>query len=185
MYKKVLLSGVTLLATLLAVGCSNNSAKSNNNDAQSSQTSKKSHKAKKHVEKHEKDDQEDQDSNSSNDSTSSDNSAATSQSSNTNSSSNNSNTNNSASSNNSNNQQASTNNTNLTGEQIFKTIVNDTIKRGQYPAGTGLQDFEIRDGNGVYSVAEKKTGTVVANYSVKNGKIYYNDPATGKETPLN
>lgn len=171
---------MTLLTVLFAVGCSNNSAKSDNSDAKSSQTSKKSHhKTKKHQEKH-TEDSDNEDSESSNQSSNSD-STQTNNATNSQQSSN-SNMNNS----NSNNQSSNTSNSNdQLGEQNFKLIVNDTIKRDQYPAGTGLQDFEVRGGNGVYSVAEKKTGAVINNYVMKNGKIYYKDVATGKETPLN
>lgn len=181
MHKKFLLSSMTLLTAFLAVGCSNNSAKSNNSDVKSSQTSKKSHKVKKYKEKSE------QDMNSSD--TTSSKESSTSQNSNSNNS-NNSNTQNNSNSNNS-NSNTNKNNSQNTGaqpaiSQIFPIVVNDTIKRDEYPSGTTQADFVLRNyGNGVYAVAEKKTGTVVNNYMVKNGRIYYQDVATGASIPLN
>lgn len=175
MKKKVLLSGMTLLTMFLAVGCSSTSSKSSSSEPASSQSSHKKHAKSADTEKSKSNSNSDSEESSAS-SSRSNSSTSESQSSSTSSSQNSV-----ATTNNQNNGESSE--TRAAKNAAFQTIVGDLIKRDSYPAGTTLQDFEIRGNltNGVQQVAEKKTGHVVANYYIQNGHIYYNDVIANKD----
>lgn len=201
MKKKVLVSAVALLTSFLAVGCSNSGA---SKDAGSS-TNKVHQTSKKNTQKSSNQDSastsssvEDNDSSSASSTSSNDESSKSSSTSDTSSSeksssqsSSKSNAENSSSSTQASSSsksnassQSSSSQTTTSGdisESDFQTVVNDTIKRNKYPSGTTVKDFSVMQSGNQIDVAEKKTGTIVAHYTVKNGHLYYYDVVTDQQ----
>lgn len=207
MKKKVLVSAVALLTSFLAVGCSNSGASKN----AGSSTYKVHKTSKKNNQKSNSQDSSSKNSNSSSvensdssasSSTSSNEeaskSSATNEASSSSStessdksnvkSSNSENSSSAAQSSNSDKSSASaqssstqaTSSDNIS-ESDFQTVVNDTIKRNKYPSGTTVKDFSVMQSGNQIDVAEKKTGAIIAHYTVKNGHLYYYDVVTDQQ----
>lgn len=202
MKKKVLVSAVALLTSFLAVGCSNSGA---SKDAGSS-TYKVHKSSKKSNQKSSNQDSastsssvEDNDSSSASSTSSNDESSKSSSTSDTSSSeksssqssskssaaSSSSSVQTSSSSKSSASSQSSSSQTSKASSDIsesdFQTVVNDTIKRNKYPSGTTVKDFSVMQSGNQIDVAEKKSGTIVAHYTVKNGHLYYYDVVTDQQ----
>lgn len=179
MKRKFLVSSLALLTSLLAVGCSNSAGQSSGvTPTKVHKSSQKSSSKTSSTASSTSSESSSQDNSSAAVASSKDSSTSTSVSSQSSRV-----TTSTSSSSESNSSSAISSSDNLS-ESDFQTVVNDTIKRNGYPAKTTIQDFKVMQSGSQIDVAEKKTGTIIAHYTVKNGHLYYYDVVSDQQVQV-
>lgn len=178
MKRKLLVSSLALLTSLLAVGCSNNASQDSGvTPTKVHKSSQKNSSKTSSIASSISSESSTEDNSSAAAVSSEDSSTSTSESSQSSS------VTASASSSSESNNSAASAGANLS-ENDFQTVVNDTIKRNGYPANTTIQDFKVMQSGSQIDVAEKKTGTIIAHYTVKDGHLYYYDVVSDQQVQV-